>query len=102
MNSDSSQKAQILEFKAQRGEELRKRYGAHGIGIGRRTINGSKTNDLALVFYVESKSSEPATKIPDSFTFQPSGTHEMIRIMTQIVETPRATLESESPDDSEK
>ncbi|MGH6897533.1 MAG: hypothetical protein ACREJ5_13465 [Geminicoccaceae bacterium] len=90
--------AWLREFKEMHGWDLMRRYGAHSLGIGWRRESGRKTDELALVFYVERKdSSEPtaAPPIPPTFTFTPSGSDEPVELPTDVVQTPVATFETE-------
>jgi hypothetical protein len=41
--------AWLRELKDTRGDELRRRYGAHAIGIGRKRVGGHPTDRLALI-----------------------------------------------------
>jgi hypothetical protein len=84
----------ILEFKKLRGEELRSRYGAHALGIGWRRIDGVKTDELALVFYVVSSSTEPASSIPQSFEYLSEGKSVPVQIPTNVIESVPAQEES--------
>ncbi|MDX2505601.1 MAG: hypothetical protein QNL62_14140 [Gammaproteobacteria bacterium] len=86
----------ILAFKKLRGEELRKQYGAHSLGIGWQRVNGYKTDQLALVFYVESAASDLASSIPATFEFVREGESQPISIPTTVVET--AKPGEEKPD----
>ena len=86
----------IRAFKAAHGEELRERYGAHAVGIGRRRVDGVKLDELALVLYVESRSDGRAREIPSHFTFHPDG-GAPVEIPSTVVEQPRAREESPPP-----
>ena len=43
----------MRELVRARGAELRARYGAHSIGVGRKVVDGRRTDELAVIFYVE-------------------------------------------------
>lgn len=76
----------ILAFKKLKGEELRKQYGAHSLGIGWQRIGGKKTDKLALIFYVASATEEPAASIPASFEFFREEDKLPVSIPTSVVE----------------
>lgn len=69
------------------GAELRARHGAHSIGVGRKVIDGRRTDELAVIFYVDDKAAgdEP---IPATITFTPSGRASAVELPTDVVETP--------------
>lgn len=83
----------ILEFKNKKGEELRTQYGAHALGIGWKLIDGVKTDELALVFYVRSATVEPASTIPPYFEFERASDGTSVFIPTTVRETPQAQEE---------
>lgn len=87
----------LREFKKAHGWDLMRRYGAHGLGIGWKRENGRKTNQLALIFYVDRNSEDQAAgaPIPPAFSFTPSGVDAPVSLPTDVVETPAATLETE-------
>jgi hypothetical protein len=90
--------AWLREFKKAHGWDLMRRYGAHGLGIGWKRENGRKTNQLALVFYVDRNSTEDRAAgptIPPAFTFTPADADAPVSLPTDVVETPAATLEAE-------
>jgi hypothetical protein len=90
--------AWLREFKEAKGWDLMQRYGAHGIGIGWKRDDGRKTNQLALVFYVDREKPSRqghAPPIPPAFTFTPAGSEVPVELPTDVVETPAATFEAE-------
>lgn len=86
----------LRELKSSRGPALRRRHGAHALGIGPKRIKGGKTDRLALIFYVAQKST-PAEKgpepVPPSVTFTPTGAATPVTVLTDVVETPPAELQ---------
>ena len=92
--------AWLREFKKLRGWELIDRHGAHGLGIGWKRVDGEKTDQPALVFYVTHKSGDSG-EIPATFSFTPSGSAEAVELVTDVVQTPAATFESKPTDDAE-
>jgi hypothetical protein len=90
--------AWLRQFKDVHGRELMQRYGAHGLGVGWKRENGRKTDQLALIFYVDRRRvtlQAGAPPIPPTFTFMPEGSNESVELPTDVVETPAATLETE-------
>lgn len=88
----------LRQFKEAHGRDLIQRYGAHGIGIGWKREDGRKTDQLALVFYVDPTSparQASAPPIPPAFTFTPPGADAPVELPTQVVERPAATFEAE-------
>ncbi len=69
------------------GADLRARHGAHSIGVGRKVVDGRRTDDLAVIFYVDDKGGggEP---IPATITFTPAGQDGPVELTTDVVETP--------------
>jgi len=93
---DRPEYAWLREFKTIHGNELRKIYGAHSIGIGWKRVDGKKTNQLALIFYVERKSHgemETIESIPSTITFKPSNLDENVQLKTDVVESTPSKLE---------
>lgn len=82
--------AWLQELKRSRGEQLRRRYGAHSLGIGWKRVGGRKTDDLALIFYVERKGTG---SIPEEIEFVPPGSDQQVRLRTDVVESPPAVFE---------
>lgn len=96
---DRPEYAWLREFKEAHGRQLLHRYGAHAVGIGWKRTGGEKTDEVALVFYVERKRPEDELEtepIPPSISFIPSGMNEPVLLATDIVETPPAEFESET------
>jgi hypothetical protein len=90
--------AWLRQFKDAHGWKLMQRYGAHGLGIGWKREKGRKTDQLALIFYVDRRRVSPqagAPPIPPAFTFTPEGSNASVELPTDVVETPAATLETE-------
>lgn len=89
---DEAQTLELLhELKRARGEELRRRHGAHALGIGRKSR--IESGPLALVFYVEPGGErEP---VPEYVEFVPRGLAEPVRLPTEVVVTEQAASESE-------
>ena len=88
--------AWLREFKSIHGEKLRRRYGAHSIGIRWKEIEGKKTDQLALVFYVERK--HPNGKlaselVPPTIEFTPSDADKPVFLQTDVVESTPAKFE---------
>jgi hypothetical protein len=90
--------AWLKELKATKGEELRQRYGAHAVGIGRKRVGGKPTEDLALIFYVSRKrpagSGDPDA-IPPVIRFTPKGAREAVLLPTDVREAEPAEAEGE-------
>lgn len=88
----------MREYVLQHGSRLRKQYGAHGIGVGRKTVDGVKTDQLAIRFYVAQK--RPAAEcgahaIPPALAYSPEGSDDSIELATDVVEAPPAEEEGE-------
>lgn len=90
---DRPEYAHLREFKKKHQWDLMRRYNAHGLGVGRKRVGGEKTEDLALIFYVESKSAE--TQIPETFSFLPEGEEQAVELLTDVVVTEMAQLEDD-------
>jgi hypothetical protein len=77
----------LRELVQTRGAELRRRFGAHSIGIGRKRAGGKVTDQLALIVYVERKGSakEP---VPATIEFTPAGHDRPVELATDVVEAP--------------
>jgi len=86
----------LREFKSIHGMEFQRRCGAHSIGIGWKKVGGKKTDQLALIFYVERKcppekiGSEP---VPPTITFTPSNADKTVYLKTDVIESVPATFE---------
>jgi len=83
---------EIRELKQERGRELMERYGAHAIGVGRKTVGGERTDELALIFYVERKG-ETEHPVPPILEHRPQEGGEAVAVPTDVVESPRAQPE---------
>ena len=93
---DAEEYGWLRELRDTRGEELRRRYGAHTVGVGWKHAGGQEIDRLALVFYVERKqpSAELAGEpIPPSITFTPANQPEPVTVATDVVETPTEEYE---------
>ena len=80
----------LRELKSDRGENLRRQYGAHAIGIGWKKVEGKKTDQLALTFYVERKRPPDRLEreqIPPQIAFTPSDSGEPVLLLTDVVES---------------
>ncbi len=82
----------LKELKRSRGRQLRRQYGAHSLGIGWKRVDGRKTDDLALVFYVERKGTGPEP-VPAVIAFTPPGSDDQVLLQTDVVESPPAVFE---------
>ena len=85
--------AWLRELKDTRGDELRRRFGAHAIGIGRKRVGGHPTDRLALIFYVSKKRPDDpsaADTIPPTIRFTPTGATMPVDFLTDVRETPLA------------
>ena len=88
--------AWLQELIAERGDELRRRYGAHALGIGRKKLGGQKTGQLALRVYVDQEGArrmEDAEPVPATVAFTPSGMNHPVHLATEVVQSPPARLE---------
>lgn len=86
----------LREFKSNHGRELQRQCGAHSIGIGWKKVGGKKTDQLALIFYVESKGSPEKIGIepvPPTIAFTPSNADKPVYLMTDVIESVPATFE---------
>lgn len=81
----------LRELKRARGDELRRRHGAHALGIGR-----NRRGEVALLFYVEPGSGpRPGVEpVPECVEFVPEGSSELLCLPTEVVETEQAAPES--------
>ena len=88
----------LREFKSIHGVEFQRRFGAHSVGIGWKKVGGKKTDQLALIFYVDCKSlpgkigSEP---VPPTIKFIPSNAEKPVYLKTDVIESEPATYERE-------
>lgn len=90
------ERAWLREFKKAHSKELLQRYNAHSIGIGWKRVANKKTDQLALIFYVERKSPIDALQtepIPSNITFTPSNSDRPVHLKTDVVEAPPARFE---------
>jgi hypothetical protein len=87
--------AWLRELKETQGDELRRRYGAHSIGIGRKRVGDRKTDQLALIFYVAAKgsASRSAEAVPNVIRFVPKGAGTPVEVHTDVRESPAAEFE---------
>jgi hypothetical protein len=91
--------ARLREYKAtQVTTERMWRLGAHSVGIGRKEVQGKRTDTLALLFYVERK--QPVARlsaelVPDSVSFLPRKEKREFRLPTDVIETPRPAPEQD-------
>jgi len=79
----------LKELKSTNGDELRRQYGAHSMGIGRKHVGGRPTSDLALIFYVTRKRAVgpgDADAIPPTIRFMPKGASEVVLLRTDVRE----------------
>jgi hypothetical protein len=86
----------LRALKDSRGEELRRRYGAHSLGIGRKQRGGERTGELALIFYVNRKapgSESGVEMVPPILTFTPPGANGPVEVPTDVVVSAPAELE---------
>ena len=91
---DSPEYAWLRELVRRRGSELRRRFGAHGIGVARKRVGGRPTDTPALVLYVERKGPGPE-QVPPAIEFTPAGRDRPVRLATDVVESPPFELEDE-------
>ena len=82
--------------------EMLNRLGAHSVGIGRKVVQGRKTKQLSLRFYVAKKvpldSLDENQLIPESISFRPSWADKESLILTDIIETPPMQFEQIDPE----
>jgi hypothetical protein len=73
-----------------------RRYGAHGVGIGRKEVAGVRTQRLAVRFHVVAKAPlsqlPPERQIPPSFRFRPPGEEQEVDVPTDVIESPSPRL----------
>lgn len=92
--------AWLKALKATRGDELRQRYGAHSVGIGRKYVGGRPTSGLALIFYVTRKREVgpgDADAIPPTIPFTPKGASEVVLLRTDVREAEPVEAEPGPP-----
>ncbi len=92
----------IRAFKNRNAIELLNKYGAHSLGIRWKTEDGTKTNQLALAFYVDPLETEQTIEsvrirepIPSSFEFQLMPGEAKIQIPTEVILDSRPHFEEE-------
>jgi hypothetical protein len=85
--------ARLLELKRTRGRELMRRHGANALGIGWKRTHGERTDQLALLFYVDDKRSPKAERVPQFVRFIPEGAEEAVEVPTDVIESPSAEFE---------
>jgi len=86
----------LSEFVREQGNQMRARYGAHGIDVGWKTVGGKKTGQHAVRFYVSQK--RPSQQcgeqaIPPVISFTPRRMREAVELITDVVESAPAELE---------
>ena len=76
--------------------------GAHGVGIGRKFVEGKPTGQLALRYYVAKKLPKDMLNtretIPESIRYVSRKDGRSIRLPTDVVEAPPAQFEAFDPD----
>jgi hypothetical protein len=91
--------ARLREYKAtQVTADWMGRLGAHSVGIGRKEVQGKRTDTLALLFYVERKqpvAQLSAELVPDSVGFLSRKEKREFRLPTDVIETPRPAPEQD-------
>ncbi|HLM10020.1 MAG TPA: hypothetical protein VK307_09930 [Thermoleophilaceae bacterium] len=91
--------ARLREYKATHvTAEWMGRLGAHSAGIGRKEVEGRRTDTLALLFYVERK--QPAAQlsaepVPEYITFLSRKEKRDFRLPTDVIETPQPSPEQD-------
>lgn len=86
----------IRTFKNAHALELMGKYGAHSIGIRWKTEEGQRVRRPALAFYLDPNRDHDATEpVPPFFEFQPSPGEAVIRIPTEVIDSPQAAFESD-------
>lgn len=86
----------LREFKRIYGVEMQQRHGAHSLGIGWKRVRGKKTDELAMVFYVERKTKAAKLDyelVPPTLEFTPSGSDNAVALKTDVIESPAAKFE---------
>lgn len=89
--------ALLREYKASLGLEWARRRGAHAMGIGRKLVDGKKTDTLALRVYVARKRPraqlEADELVPSSMRFLSRRAERESTLVTDVIETPQARPE---------
>lgn len=86
----------IKQYLAENKWGLMEKFGAHSLGIGWKKIQGKKTKQVALLFYVSRKGAihEPAQHaIPSAIEYMLPVSGKTVSIMTDVVESEAAELE---------
>jgi hypothetical protein len=89
--------AALREFKAT-NRRLPARYGAHAWGIGRKEVQGRRTDELVLRFYVERKQPEAALGlmlVPTQIEFTSPTTGRVTTLGTDVIERPKGKLDAD-------
>jgi hypothetical protein len=94
--------AQLRELKSALGMDWARRRGAHAIGIGRKIVEGKKTDTLALRVYVAEKRPlaelEAEELVPSGIPFRSRGDVRESTLPTDVIETPPARFEAIDPE----
>lgn len=85
--------SRLREFKKAHGWELMRKHGAHSLGIGWKEVDGEKTDQPALIFYVPKREADPDAPVPQKFSFVPEDEEREVDVVTDVVESPAAQLE---------
>lgn len=87
----------IRAFKSAHAFEMLEKYGAHSIGIRRKTEAGKKTRRPVLTFYLDPNRAKSSTEpVPPFFEFHPSPGDAVVRIPTEVIDSPQAEFENGS------
>jgi hypothetical protein len=77
-------------------------WGGHSIGIGRKIVDGEETDQLALRIYVAKKRPSaqlsPREEVPKTISFLPRKAKRRRRLLTDVIETPRARFQPVDPE----
>jgi hypothetical protein len=74
------------------------RFGAHSVGIGRKEVNGKRTDTLALLFYVarkEAPTKVSADMIPAVVNHLERNAGREVKLPTDVIETPQPVPEQD-------
>jgi len=94
--SERPEYAWLREYKQAHARELLERFGAHALGIGWKRVAGQRTDQPALIFYVQEKKGLDeidTDPIPASIAFTPSNSDQTVLLLTDVVESPPPQLE---------
>ncbi len=86
----------MKEYLAKNRWTLLEQYGAHSVGIGWKKIAGQKTNQLAIIFYVEKKdviNELGKQSIPKKIEFKLSSTGKIVSLLTDVIKSEAAVFE---------